>query len=136
MKTIILSIIAGALIITGAVYYSNREIKEAEIEEGVVNIYHFWAKGCSYCAKQEKWLNGIEERYDVNIVRLEISKHAPLLSELLEMHSVPKNQRGAVPATFVGDKYFIGFDQNIGKLIEDKIKECIKTEDCFNPLKN
>ena len=121
----------------GLMFYNNKkEVKSNEgVREGVVNIYHFWASGCSYCALQEEWIKEIEEKEKEKIIflKFEVSKNYILFVDLLEKFNVPKNMRGSVPITFIGDKYFIGFNNSIKEKMEAKIKECIEKNNCEEP---
>jgi len=135
-KQIIIYVFIILLVFFGIVFYNSKNSNSnLQIEESAVNIYYFWVQGCSYCAAESIWIKEMEEKYEsINFLKLEANKNSGIFLSLLEKFDVSLNMRGSVPATFIGDKYFIGFNQEIGEEMEEKIKECFEEENCVNPL--
>lgn len=50
-----------------------------------------------------------------------IRENVALLNKFYEKYNVPSNVCGCVPTTFIEGRYFWGFNQKIGKEIEDYI---------------
>jgi len=89
-----------------------------------VEINFFYSPTCPHCAKEEKFLDEMEEEHpELMINRLSIarSSNVGFLKELYAEHEVPRSKYGAVPVTFIGDHYFVGFGTNIGREIENCI---------------
>ncbi len=104
-------------------------------QPGKAEITFFYSETCSYCLKEEKFLNQLEEKYnDLVIHRYNIAdrESVELLKDLYQQYQVPEEQWGMIPATFLKEKYLIGYggDETTGKEIENCIKEClVETEE-------
>lgn len=144
-KTIAFALAVACVIVGGAYYMrgsgesngvdgtSSSRYADIAPKEGLVDVYYFYSTGCPYCAQQAVWLDEMEERYDnLHIVRLNISKYARLFSEFLELYDVPIARRGGVPATFISEEYFPGFNSETGDNMEEKIIQCLETENCVS----
>ena len=93
-----------------------------EVSAKEVNITFFYGDGCPVCAREEKFLEEIESKYDVKITKYETwynEENAKLLDEAKEKYNT--TGRG-VPYTVVEDSAFLGFNTTISSQIEDKIK--------------
>ncbi|RJQ33674.1 thioredoxin family protein [Candidatus Parcubacteria bacterium] len=92
-------------------------------------VEFFWQIGCPHCAKEEIFLDNLEERYGdyIEINRYEISRNSENL-KLLEQfgRDLEADVRG-VPFTVVGEKYFMGYlsDETTGADIEAAILESL-----------
>jgi len=81
-----------------------------------VAIDFFYSETCPHCIDEQKFLDGIEsEMSDVVINRYSISDADTLaiMERLIVRHNAER-YRGLVPLTFVGDDYFVGFDNEDG----------------------
>ena len=101
-----------------------------------VNIKFFYGDGCPVCAREEKFLEEIESKYDVKIIKYETwynEENAKLLDEAKEKYNT--TGRG-VPYTVVEDSAFLGFNTTISSQIEDKIKSISKDNNVNNDDQN
>lgn len=101
-----------------------------------VNIKFFYGDGCPVCAREEKFLEEIESKYDVKIIKYETwynEENAKLLDEAKEKYNT--TGRG-VPYTVVEDSAFLGFNTTISSQIEDKIKSISNDNNVNNDDKN
>ncbi len=95
-------------------------------QEGKGEINFLYGNTCPHCSREENFLRGLEKEYPgIKINKFEISerKNIDLLKSLYEDYKVPSKFYGLVPATFIKDRYFIGFNEKIGKNIEECVKE-------------
>jgi len=95
--------------------------------ESVVQINFFYSPTCPHCAKEEKFLDDLEDKYpEITINRYSVAErdNIELLKQLYKDYNVSRDQYGMVPATFTNNKYFIGFSDDIAKNIEECIEEC------------
>ena len=87
---------------------------------------------CSHCAAEKEFLKTLEKKYpEIEIKEYEVIHNAEnqkILEDFYEKYQVPTGERGWVPVTFTPTKYFIGFNEQIGKDIESCIKECLVGE--------
>ena len=99
-------------------------------QPGKAEITFFYSETCSYCLKEEKFLNQLEEKYnDLVIHRYNVAdrESVELLKDLYEQYQVSEEQWGMIPVTFLKEKYLIGYDKDetTGKEIESCIEECL-----------
>lgn len=96
-----------------------------------VEINFFYSRTCPHCAEEEKFLEELEDKYleiKVNKLLLSERENVELLKELYRDYKVPSVEQGYVPIAFVGDRYFLGFDEEIGGNIENCILELLGRE--------
>lgn len=103
-----------------------------ETDSNKTNVYFFWGDGCPYCAKEKPFL----EKLDRNHGDLEVKMYEVYYSkENQEMYKNVAEKYGTsargVPATFIGDEYWRGYNERIGDEIESKINECLENK-CDN----
>jgi len=102
----------------------------AETEsEDLIEINFFRSSTCPHCAEEEEFLEELEGKYQIKVNRFLVSEkdNAQLLLGLYNEYEVPSELRGYIPATFVGGRYFIGYDtpEKIGWKIEHYIQELV-----------
>jgi len=98
-------------------------------QENQVEINFFYSPTCPHCAKEEKFLDGLQNKYpEIKINRFSASEgnNLELLKEFYKNFNVSPKYYGMVPATFTNSRYFIGFNEEIGQTIEECILECKK----------
>ncbi len=103
----------------------------ASAESIEINFFHM--TGCGACAQMKPFLDGMESKYNITINSYEISskENSDLFKEFLDSGKVPSNQRGYVPAVFIGEQYYIGFNQEITSAIEKQISEGVISDNMF-----
>lgn len=97
-----------------------------------VEVNFFYSQACPHCQKEDVFLDNLEKKYsEIEIKRFEVihnQENQKILKEFYKRYQVPDGQQGWVPVTFTPEKYFIGFNEQIGKDIEGCLKECIGEE--------
>lgn len=89
--------------------------------QNVVELYFFYSDSCPHCAKEELWLDKLEQKYSKTLIiqRYEVSnkESVSLLEQKAKQLGVQVN---GVPFTVVGEQYFIGYgsDETTGEKIE------------------
>jgi len=100
-------------------------------------LYFFYGDGCPNCAKEEIFLEKIQDEYSqVKIESYEVfgnKDNARLLSKLFEICGESGQVR--VPAIFIGDKVVIGYlnEETTGIQIKNMLKECLENG-CQDPI--
>ncbi len=116
---------AGSVLVQGV---GEGGILLVPLESNLVEVHFFYKHNCPFCASEEKFLDGIEIKYpEIKINRYYIgdSESQELLKALCE--KCHKEQYlGLVPITFVGDEFFVGFNDSTGGEIEASIKKYIE----------
>jgi thiol-disulfide isomerase/thioredoxin len=102
-----------------------------------VELYFFWGKGCPHCAQEEIFLKQLEKKYpQLEVKSYEVwynRENANLFSQMAEAYGARPE---GVPTTFIGEfKPVVGYRnyEITGKIIEEKVKLCIK-QGCTNPV--
>ena len=95
-----------------------------------VDIYFFGGDGCPHCAKEEIFLDQLEEQYPtVSVHRFEVwhnSDNRELLKETAQKLGI---EVSGVPFTVIGKRYFVGFSEEItNKKIEEIVKNLLVEE--------
>ena len=117
-------IIFGILILVFAFSSFNFALAQRKIE-----VNFFYSLTCPYCAKEKKFLEKLEKKYpEIEIKEFGIfeRKNVELLKEFYQNYLVPPEMQGGVPATFIKDQYFFGFNERIGQDIENYILKLIE----------
>jgi len=102
-------------------------------QEKEIEVNFFYGRTCPYCTKEKKFLVELEKKYPeikVNKLLLSGRENVELLKELYRDYKVLSIEQGYVPITFIGDRYFLGFNEKIGKNIENCILKLISQEPC------
>lgn len=101
-------------------------------------VLFFYSPTCPHCISENHFLDDIEDKYpDVVFNRYSVRDEGTydLLREITPKYGAEKYV-GLVPITFVGEDYFLGFDdaQGVGAEIEESIqRQTGRTEDIKEP---
>lgn len=77
-------------------------------------IHFFYSETCPRCIAEQEFLNKVEQEYpEIKINRYLVTdpSNHELMRELLKKHGAEK-YFGAVPLTFIGDDFVLGFDKS------------------------
>ena len=90
-------------------------------------INFFGSPTCPHCIKERQFLDELKKnRSDIVINEYVFSENTELVNNLYKEYNVIKNQQGLVPVTFIGDKSFICFNDDIKNQIEAQINNEVK----------
>ncbi len=102
-------------------------IKPTLADTKAKEINFFGSPTCPHCIKERQFLDELKkDRSDITINEYVFSENTELVNNLYKEYNVTKNQQGLVPVTFIDDKYFIGFNDNIKNQIKAQINDEIK----------
>ncbi|HPT08566.1 MAG TPA: hypothetical protein PLE28_02640 [bacterium] len=115
-------------------------INEASFNESVdyatdkkVAVYLFWGDGCPHCASQKTAMSDWTTTYpDIEIKTYETWKNTDNAKKLEDMAKAYNTTVEGVPMTFIGDKYWVGYSDDMKTEMINKIEECLK-DGCENP---
>ena len=90
-----------------------------------VEVHFFRTATCQHCITENNFLTGLEKEYpDLTVFRypLENDENQALLKDFAERYGAER-YLGVVPITFIGDEYFVGFDDKdgVGRQIKSAI---------------
>src|SRR3989344_811805 len=97
-------------------------------------LIYFLGDGCPHCAKESKFLENISEKYPkLKITKYEVWYNAENQKLFAETAKGLGITRLGVPLTIIGDKYFIGYqdDETTGKEIEEQIASILGAKPAF-----
>jgi thiol-disulfide isomerase/thioredoxin len=98
-------------------------------EDKNVQIDFFYSSTCPHCAKEEKFLEELKQKYpSIEIKSYEVvhsQENQKILDEFYKKYDVPEKDQGWVPVTFTPTNYFVGFNDQVAKDIENCLKECL-----------
>lgn len=87
-------------------------------------LYFFGNPTCPHCAAERSFLDDLQGRCSqIQITEYVFSENIDLVKDFYQSYNVPDKEQGFVPVTFIGNKYFTGFNEEIGKSIETQILE-------------
>jgi len=92
-----------------------------------LEINFFYGETCSNCAAEKGFLDELTKEYpEIKVNSFAVSKNIDLLIQFYQDYDVPKELYGLVPITFIENKFFLGFSQEISRRIESCIIEMIE----------
>lgn len=98
-------------------------------QEKTIEINFFYSAICPHCDNEKEFLGKLEEKYpEIKINKYEVvsnTENKEILKDFYEKYNVLKSEMGVVPVTFTHARYFIGFNEQTGKDIENCIEECL-----------
>jgi len=97
-------------------------------EEKII-IHFFFSPTCHNCANEKPFLEDLKQKYpDVEFKNYNIfeKQSIDLLKEMYQEYDVPAQEQGFVPITFIRDRHFLGFDEEIAFDMENYVLELIK----------
>lgn len=107
------------------------EFASAQTQEKLT-LNFFYSETCSHCKDEHKFLDGIEGKYPnltINRYSIKETDTITLLKEMTQKYNAER-YLGLVPLTFIGEDFFVGFDnpKGIGKEIESSIQRQLQIE--------
>ena len=117
------------------------------IPAAYAKIYFFYGEGCPHCLEEQDFLDEIESKYPVEILRYEIYYNQTNKNLYEKFAKSYNSEIGGVPRTIIGDKLFVGFTNDGGELrygslyggfigyknvLESQIKYCLEHK-CADP---
>ncbi|KKS30365.1 MAG: hypothetical protein UV60_C0009G0021 [Parcubacteria group bacterium GW2011_GWA2_43_11] len=102
------------------------------VEKDATTLYFFHSVTCPHCREEQKFLDILEKKYpELTILRYEVSDptYTPLMRQLAAEHDAER-YLGNVPLTFVGEQYFVGYDneRTTGVEIERAVRAAMGIE--------
>jgi thiol-disulfide isomerase/thioredoxin len=107
---------------------------DARASEETVKLVFFWGDGCPHCAEQKPFLEYLKSSYpglEIQAYETWYDKgNAKLYVELARALGVKPS---GVPATFVGNRVWIGFSGHVAREIEEEVLACL-SGGCSDPM--
>ncbi len=137
MRYFIYIVVALFCMMPGGGVYAQGSAQGAAIVDSIeatpptLTIFH--SLTCPHCRAEREFLTYIEGKYPtLRIMQYEVedAKNIPLMRDLAKQYGAER-ELGNVPLTFVGDQYFVGYqdDETSGKEIEQAVRHLLQLED-------
>jgi thiol-disulfide isomerase/thioredoxin len=115
------------LLLSGLVFFSPIFAQTNSPVGGKLEINFFYSETCPHCKAEQEFLDTMQEKYPQITINRYLSSNTEnrkLMIDLLVKHEAEK-YTGLVPLTFVGEEFFMGFDNadGVGKEIEASIQK-------------
>lgn len=104
------------------------QITKAENIERKEKLYIFSSPTCSHCQDAKIFLADLEkdDSFNFSVQDYTLANNVDLVKEFYIDYKVPKNYQGLVPIIFVGDRYFVGFSEDIGNDLSAYLQDSYK----------
>lgn len=106
-----------------------------EVVEGKVNVYFFYGDGCPHCAKEEVFLDRLEDKYSsyVQVFRYETWNNSGNASLMLSAKALlGETKTRSVPYTVIGNNGIVGYNDYYGEKLEKQLFEYLQLDDNDN----
>lgn len=91
-------------------------------ENNQVRLYLFHGEGCQHCTDEKEFIEKLEKKYNnLKVFSYEVWGNTEFNAKMKEIKSLFSVSSPGVPFTVIGDKYFLGFNESIGRQIEQAI---------------
>ncbi len=101
-------------------------LAQTTVPENKVIIYFFWGDGCPHCANAKPFLEELEKTYPQVEVRAYevwyVDENQELLKKMAATHGF---EATAVPTFFIGNQYWVGYNEVIKAQIENAVNACL-----------
>ena len=96
-------------------------------QEHRVAVYLFWGDGCPHCAAEKPVLEELAQKYPQIDLRLyEVWYVDENQTHFINMAKAYGFEPSGVPTTFIGDKYWVGYNDDLKAEFEETIQACIQ----------
>jgi len=121
-----LSILVAFLVTCQGLIFPQTVFAQASAaEQHKVVIYLFWGDGCPHCAAAKPFLNELTQRYANTELRAYEVWYVPENQDLFQkMAAAYGFKPSGVPTILIGNQYWEGYSDQIGKEIEAAVKNC------------
>ena len=91
-----------------------------------VIIYLFWGDGCPHCAAEKPFLQSlVDSNPKVVVQEYEVWYNVENRQKLLQMADFYNFEANGVPVTFIGEKYWVGFSDQLGVELKNEVDTCL-----------
>jgi thiol-disulfide isomerase/thioredoxin len=100
-----------------------------ETESSKVTVYLFYSSSCIHCKAENAFLDELQGEYGkiVNFKRYEVTQNTTNSEYMEKAKDRMESNSTGVPFTVIGDKYYVGYSDTIGKTMKNTIDSYIKS---------
>ena len=122
IKFLLLVLVFGLTFLTAPVRAQENLANDFNKE---IDLYFFWAEGCSHCSDEKVFLAKMEQKYSgLEVHSFEVSRNKENIELLKKVSNELSVEVSGVPFTVIDNQYFAGWynEQTTGVEIENAIK--------------
>ncbi len=128
-----LILLALALALTAWGFSPSRPAQAQGSPDGKIIIYFYWGDGCPHCAEAKPFLADLQQRYpQIELRAFEVWNNPENQNQFSLMAQNYGTEAKYVPTIFIGEKYWVGFSDQIAEQIEAQVEVCTVTA-CPDP---
>jgi len=106
---------------------------QASSQDADVTIYIFYGEGCPHCEVARPVLQEVVEQNPlIGYVEFEVYNHPENIDLFWEFTAYFGTEPQGVPTIFIGERYWVGYSENILTEIETYLDQCL-VEGCPDP---
>lgn len=125
-KRVVLTACIFCLLLSPAVALADENVSR-------VPVYFFWGDGCPHCVHEKVFLEELNNKIPaVDVHSYEVWFHPENKKFYENLSKAYGTISGGVPATFIGDKVWVGYNEQRGREIEAKVSSCLQAA-CIDP---
>jgi thiol-disulfide isomerase/thioredoxin len=115
LRALLLALLAtAALLGLGATASATTASAQTRVVDPTADVIIFWGDGCPNCAKQEIWLEQLEQQHpNLNIVRYEVWNSEANRELFVSVGEDLGFEAGSVPTAIIGERVWIGWTNSI-----------------------
>jgi len=115
-----------ALLLVMVAFSVRTQAVQADSQDTDTNIYFFWGEGCPHCAAAHPVLEGLaEENPRIGFYEFEVYNHPENVDLFMGFGEAFNMEPRGVPTIFIGDRYWVGYSEEIRAEIEAYLNNCL-----------
>jgi thiol-disulfide isomerase/thioredoxin len=128
-------LLAGIAWLAGGMFFNLENPVQANAPAQAENeliVYLFWGDGCPHCAAERPFLQSLAQSNPQIVVQeYEVWYNAENRQKLIQMADFYNFEVTGVPVTFIGEKYWVGYSDQLGVELKNEIDTCL-TNGCID----
>jgi thiol-disulfide isomerase/thioredoxin len=120
-----LFLLALAVTLTAWGFSPSRPVWAQSADNGKIVIYFYWGEGCPHCAEAKPFLAELQQRYpQIELRSFEVWNNPDNQNKWQLMAQSYGTEAKYVPTIFIGEKYWVGFSEQIASEIDSQVSAC------------
>ena len=114
------------LLLVLVIFSAETPVVQASSQDTDINIYFFWGEGCPHCATAHPVLESLaEENPRIGFYEFEVYNNPENVDLFMNFGEAFDMEPRGVPTTFIGERYWVGYSEEIRVEIESYLDNCL-----------